>query len=675
MVTKILVLASNPEGTEQLKLNREIRLIEDALEKGKQREKFTVKPKLEVRPEDLQQTIRQEKPRIVHFCGHGAGSQGLVVGKESGQKQLVGTQAIADLFKLFDNQVEFVVLNACYSQVQAAEINQHINYVIGTKKEIKDDAAIAFSTGFYEALGDGESIERAYQFGCNRIQLAIYGRENQGRKLVPVYSEEEGDWINLPQQEVLRMLKKEPRNQIEAESEATKKKAQSRDGLLKLLAMSLKVSVFVTFVMIVVRFLGILQPLELWFYDSLMQYRVFDLSKLSEPPDDRLLIIEIDEEDRNQEIKSAKERGEQLTGTISDSSLVRLLKKLEKNPPRVIGLDLYRDGPISKDLEELFKNNNKLFAVCKVPDATVEGAQKGFEPPANVPEERIGFSDFVSDDRKDTVRRHLLIMNLELDKGSRCTSKYALSLVLAKNYLESKQIKYKDPLLSGEDLQFGDVVLKRFRPPYTGGYQKVDWQGYQILLNYRRVCRHNDCSLRNIVKKGYHLNLRDVVDTKRSEKGEPKNRLEQIELEDKIVVIASAFYNQDYWYTPYQEKVPGFIIQAQMVSQILSAVLEDQRGKRRLLLESYSFGYEALWIGGCSCFGVVPGVLTWLGGWGRRRGWTTLVIFITFSAAGIWLFCLVMLSGYGKWIPLVPPVLAVVMTGSIIYIRFKFGGE
>ncbi len=36
-----------------------------------------------------------------------------------------------------------MVLNACYSEVQAAEINKHINYVIGIKQEITDKAAIA----------------------------------------------------------------------------------------------------------------------------------------------------------------------------------------------------------------------------------------------------------------------------------------------------------------------------------------------------------------------------------------------------------------------------------------------------------------------------------------------------------------------------------------------------
>ena len=60
-------------------------------------------------------------------------------------------------------------------------------------------------------------IERAYEFGCNRIQLEIYGSSNRERKLVPVYSEEERDWIELPQHEVLVLLKKEPLHQIETE--------------------------------------------------------------------------------------------------------------------------------------------------------------------------------------------------------------------------------------------------------------------------------------------------------------------------------------------------------------------------------------------------------------------------------------------------------------------------
>ena len=111
MRTKILVLASNPEDTAKLRLEREVRQIEDILERAQKREKFDLKSKLAVRIEDLQESIIKEKPRIVHFCGHGVGSRGLVLETESGQQQLVNTQALGDLFKLFETQVECVMLN------------------------------------------------------------------------------------------------------------------------------------------------------------------------------------------------------------------------------------------------------------------------------------------------------------------------------------------------------------------------------------------------------------------------------------------------------------------------------------------------------------------------------------------------------------------------------------
>jgi hypothetical protein len=38
-------------------------------------------------------------------------------------------------------------------------------------KEISDAAAIAFSVGFYQALGAGRSIEESYKLGCVQIRL------------------------------------------------------------------------------------------------------------------------------------------------------------------------------------------------------------------------------------------------------------------------------------------------------------------------------------------------------------------------------------------------------------------------------------------------------------------------------------------------------------------------
>lgn len=169
----ILILESNPR--QDLDLNEEIRELTNVIEQARNGEQFDVKIALAVRPKDLQKLLLKYKPQIVHFCGHGTGEQGLVLQNDRGQEQRVTTEALSDLFELFAEQIECVLLNACYSEVQANAVAQHVEYVVGMKQEIRDDAAIAFATGFYQALAYGESIERAYKFGCTEIHLTLSG--------------------------------------------------------------------------------------------------------------------------------------------------------------------------------------------------------------------------------------------------------------------------------------------------------------------------------------------------------------------------------------------------------------------------------------------------------------------------------------------------------------------
>jgi hypothetical protein len=88
-----------------------------------------------------------------------------------GRSHPVEPEALAALFELVADQVQCVVLNACYSEIQANAIAIHIPYVIGMSQAIGDEAAIAFAVGFYQALGGGRSIEDAYKFGCVQIRL------------------------------------------------------------------------------------------------------------------------------------------------------------------------------------------------------------------------------------------------------------------------------------------------------------------------------------------------------------------------------------------------------------------------------------------------------------------------------------------------------------------------
>ncbi|GEM_PF-1316081 len=168
---KILILAANPIGTSQLRLDEELREIEQGLRAARQREQFEIKSALAVRTRDIHRYILDFQPQIVHFSGHGAGQDGLIFTDDTGQTKLVNGAALARLFKLFADRINCVVLNACYSEVQARAIAQHINYVVGMSQAVGDKAAIEFAVGFYDALWAGESIEFAHELGCTLIQM------------------------------------------------------------------------------------------------------------------------------------------------------------------------------------------------------------------------------------------------------------------------------------------------------------------------------------------------------------------------------------------------------------------------------------------------------------------------------------------------------------------------
>ncbi len=88
-----------------------------------------------------------------------------------GKVKPVEPDALAAMFELFTQHINCVLLNACYSEIQAKAIADYIPFVIGMNDAIGDKAAIAFAVGFYKALAANRSIEEAYKFGCVEIRL------------------------------------------------------------------------------------------------------------------------------------------------------------------------------------------------------------------------------------------------------------------------------------------------------------------------------------------------------------------------------------------------------------------------------------------------------------------------------------------------------------------------
>jgi CHAT domain len=177
----ILLLASNPKGTKPLRLDEEAKKIEQGLERARDRDKFRLVMRWAVTADELQRALLDYEPEIVHFSGHGSGVDGLNFEDDQGFAHEIPGDALARLFALFAEKVKCVVLNACYSEVQADAIVQQISYVIGMKEPIGDDAAIKFAVGFYDAVAAGRSFEDAFEFGRSAIDLA-----NIPEELTPV---------------------------------------------------------------------------------------------------------------------------------------------------------------------------------------------------------------------------------------------------------------------------------------------------------------------------------------------------------------------------------------------------------------------------------------------------------------------------------------------------------
>jgi CHASE2 domain-containing sensor protein/predicted Ser/Thr protein kinase len=354
--------------------------------------------------------------------------------------------------------------------------------------------------------------------------------------------------------------------------------------------------------------LGIFQPVELKLYDQMTQIRS-DSGK-----DSRILVVTVTEKDLQ------KLQQWPLSGEVLD----RLFTKLEQYQPRAIGLDIFRDLRVEPGHDKLLKHlqqSDQIISVCKHSDAI----NPATPPPAGTQPDQVGFSDVVVDP-DDIVRRSLLLV--PPDSTSPCKTPYSLGLQLALKYLGNIQPKFT----SQGELQLNKTVLKRLHSN-SGGYQGIDAHGYQILLNYR--------SANNAVQQ---VSVSDVL----------SNHIDPNLLKDRVILIGTTAPSiRDNFNTPYSStqqdnpRMPGVVLQSQMVSQILSTVLNQQ--PQFWFLPEWG---GALWIWFWTLGG---GILAWRVQHPLRLGLAGGLTLLALLGINFFLFI------HAGWIPVVPPTLGLVL--------------
>jgi hypothetical protein len=178
---QILFLAANPEHSTHLRLAEEARTIQEKIRATAHRNTIDLVSSWGVRPDDWLQELNERHPQIVHFSGHGS-SQGEIMCQGPREKTVpISALALKELFHACKGDTRLVILNACYSELQARAIVEEVDCVIGMNNQIYDSVAITFIASFYRALGFGHSVQKAFEQG----KVAI-GLNNLPEKEVPV---------------------------------------------------------------------------------------------------------------------------------------------------------------------------------------------------------------------------------------------------------------------------------------------------------------------------------------------------------------------------------------------------------------------------------------------------------------------------------------------------------
>lgn len=370
------------------------------------------------------------------------------------------------------------------------------------------------------------------------------------------------------------------------------------------------------------RTLGALEPLELGAYDKLLRLRV------TPHPDPRIAMVAVTEPDIQ---KLA-------VWPLPDGILARVVERLLAAGPRAIGVDLYRDVPIppgTEDLARVLRSDGRIVVVTKFGG---DGTSPSIAPPAALKgSEQVGFNDVVVDPG-GTVRRGLLF----LDDGTNVMYSFALRLSLL--FLAPHRVTLGPDPADESRVKLGPTTIVPLESN-EGGYIGADARGYQFLLDYATGTRAFPTITLGALLDG-------TADTS--------------VLKDRIVLVGvMAESVKDHFYTPFSrgleedQHMPGVEVHAQIASQLLRAALDGQRPTR-----SPAEWQEWLWI------------LAWSVAGGMVGLWARSPVRFSLAAAGglAWLGIAVYGAFLGRWwIPMIPPAAGWVASAAVVtaYISYR----
>ncbi len=525
--------------------------------------------------------------------------------------------------------LKLAIFNSCDGLGIARQLNDlSIPQMIIMREVVPDEVAQEFLKKFLECFSQGDSFTLAVKTARQYLQKLEKDFYPCATWLPVIY----GDGIIPNWDELYEPPPPEPQQPQQPSFTIFRKRFSHRESKSFVLLGSLLLGILSCSLVISARNDQLLQPLELISFDFLMR------SRPVEKPDDRLLIIKINPEDQAKYGTDSQ--------SISNENLAQLLTKLNPNDnnPSLIVLGLIRRFSKHKytqpeSLIKIFQESKNLISQCEL---GFNEDKRGNPPDPYSQQNFVGFSDIPMDD--DGITRtqfltHPIPQNVNFPQP--CESQVSLSFKVAGLYLMShkEKIKNKDGEFNffeqsyqNKPFRLGQVKIYQINA-YSGGYNYRNTNligGYQIFLNYR--------SLKNPKNIASTISLTDVLE----------NKIDPSLIKNKIVMIGTEKNldgKPDVYPTPYGNML-GIVIQSHMISQILSAVMDE-----RPLIQWWTQKAENIWIFILVSLG---GIIAWLF---HRK----LTILLGGVALILLLGCTYILLLSGFWIPLTPSALSLIL--------------
>jgi CHASE2 domain-containing sensor protein/uncharacterized protein YciU (UPF0263 family) len=552
LAVKILAILGNSQGI-NVEVDRQIL---------KKLPKTNIDFLVEPQRQELNDRLWEQPWDILFFAGHSSSS----TDKQTGKIYINQTDSLSieelryGIKKAIANGLKIAIFNSCDGLGLARSLSDlQIPHVIVMREPVPDLVAQSFLTNFLTLYACGNSFYRSVReareklqgledkFPCATWLPTVY---QQGTTHAPTWKQLQGN--------------------------ADVRTHQLKIALLTSLGTAISIAA--------VRFLGILQPLELAVFDLTARLRP------AEVQDSHLVVVQITREDVDEQKQTATDRNN--NASLSNRTLDNLLKHFTKYPPKIIGIDTYLDRQIDEKFIKAHLKSGQLVSVCKVSDRV--SGEKETQPASGA--ELIGFGDTIAD-ADGTMRRHLLSMDAQ---PGACSTPYALNAMLAFAYLQDRPQPI-DLKIHADSLQLGTKHFSFLRT-HTGGYQQFDDRGYQLPLNYRSTGAA-------IVDAIPSISLQKILTL-------PDRELKQL-IENKIVLLGTTDSRyKDIAKTPYSPQsnnhcpeyegsqcIPGVFLQAQMTSQIVNAALEN-----RPLFWAYPFWIDSSIV---LIFSTIGALLAW----------------------------------------------------------------